>query len=101
VLEVEIIFYLFSFFQLTIRGDNMVKVKKKSGTLEEFMKVKIVSVCQRAGATAKEAGGVAEDVSKKVVKKTMVTSEEIGKMVVDSLKKVNKAAADTFAKFKK
>ena len=79
----------------------MVKVKKKNGSLEEFMESKIVTACQRAGATAKEAADTAKNISVKVVKKTVVTSEEIARMVVDSLKKANKTAADAFVKFRK
>lgn len=79
----------------------MVKVKKRDGSLEEFMELKILTACKKAGATAKEAADVAKNVSMKVVKKTVVTSEEIAKMVVDSLKKANKTAADAFVKFRK
>jgi len=79
----------------------MVKVKKKDGSLEEFMEKKVVAGVKKAGATAKEALDVAREVSEKAVKKTLVTTEEIGKMAADSLKKVNKKAAEAFVKFKK
>jgi len=74
----------------------MVRVKKKDGNLEEFMENKIVVGVKKAGGTAKEAVDVARDVSGKIVKKTVVTTEEIAKMVADSLKRVNKKVADTF-----
>jgi len=79
----------------------MVKVKKKGGNLEEFMENKIVAGVKKAGVTAKEAVDVAREVSGKAVKKTVVTTEEIAKMVVDSLKKENKKVADAFVKFRK
>ena len=79
----------------------MVKVKKKDGSLEEFMENKVVAGVKKAGGTAKEAVDVAREVSGKLVKKTVVTTEEIAKMVVDSLKRVNKKVADAFVKFRK
>jgi len=79
----------------------MVKVKKKDGSLEEFMEKKVVASVKKAGGTVKEAVDVAREVSGKVVKKTVITTEEIAKIVVDSLKKVNKKVADAFVKFRK
>ncbi len=79
----------------------MTKVKKRDGRLEEFKESKIVAACKKAGATARQASDIAKDVSAKVVGKVTVTAEEISKMVVKSLKEVNKNAAGTFVKFKK
>ena len=78
----------------------LVKVKKRNGKLEEFVESKIVAGVKRAGATAEEAGRVAKEVAGKVAHKTEVAAEEMSDMVVSSFKKVNKAAADEFVKFR-
>lgn len=79
----------------------MVRVKKRDGRIEEFMKSKIINGCKKAGATAKEGVKVAEEVALKVTKFTIVTTDEIAKFVVDSLEKVNKKAADAYKNFRK
>jgi transcriptional regulator NrdR family protein len=76
----------------------LVKIKKRDGKFEEFVESKIVAVVKKAGATAEEAARVAKEVAQKVAHKTEVTAEELSNMVVTSLKKVNKAAADKFVK---
>lgn len=78
----------------------MVKVKKRDGSFEAFVESKIVAAVKKAGATAEEATRVAKEVSAKVARKVEVTADELSDMVVASLKKVNKAAADEFAKVK-
>jgi len=78
----------------------LVKIKKRDGSFEEFVESKIVAGVKKAGATAEEAAQVAKEVSAKVAKKAEVTSEELSNLVVASLKKVNKAAADEFVKFR-
>jgi transcriptional regulator NrdR family protein len=81
-------------------GGFLVKVKKRSGKIEEFVESKIVAGVKKAGATAEQAGRVAKEVAGKVVHKTEVAAEEMSEMVVSSLKKVNKAATDEFVKFR-
>lgn len=78
----------------------MVKIKKRDGSFEAFVESKIVATVKKAGATAEEAARVAKEVSAKVAHKAEVTAEELSDMVVASLKKVNKAAADEFVKFR-
>jgi transcriptional regulator NrdR family protein len=82
-------------------GDPMVKVRKRSGKLQAFMKSKIVKSCKKAGATTEEAKLVAKEVSKKVAKKKVVSAQALLNMVVASLKKTNKRAASAYAKFGK
>lgn len=77
----------------------MVKIKKRSGKLEEFMKSKIVSGCKKTGATAEQAVQVAKDVSVKVAKIAVVPAK-LSNMVVTSLRKINKTAADAFVRFR-
>jgi len=77
---------------------HLVKIKKRDGRFEEFVESKIVAGVKKAGATAEEAAHVAKEVSKKIAHKTEVTAEELANMVVTSLKKINKAAADKFVK---
>ena len=78
----------------------MVKVKKRDGRFEEFVESKIVAGIKKAGATTEEAAYVAKEVSAELAHKTEVTAEELSNMVMASLKKVNKAAADEFVKFR-
>lgn len=78
----------------------MVKVKKRSGRLEEFKKSKILAACKKAGASAKEATEVAKEVSIKVAEMVMVPAAKLSNMVVAALRKLNKAAADAFVEFR-
>jgi len=78
----------------------LVKVKKRDGRYEELVESKIVAGVKKAGATAEEAVKVAKEVSLKVANKAEVTAEELSNVVVSSLKKVNKAVADEFVKFR-
>lgn len=78
----------------------MVKVKKRDGSVEEFVESKIVAGVRKAGATAKEAEQVAKEVSKTVARRTEVAAADLSKMVVTSLEKVNKAAAAEFTRFR-
>ena len=79
----------------------MVKVKKRDGTTEDFMKSKIINGCKKAGANAKQAARVAGEVAVKATRFTIVTTDEIAKSVVISLEKVNKKAADAYRNFRK
>jgi len=79
----------------------MVKVKKRDGRVEEFMKEKIVNGIIKAGANAIEAAKVAEDVAVKVTRFTIVTTDEVAKFVVDSLEKINKGAAEAYKNFRR
>jgi len=79
----------------------MVKVKKKDGSIEEFMKEKIIEGCKRAGTTAEQAMEVAEEVTKKVTKMATVTTDKIADLVLNSLDRINKMAADAYRKFRK
>ena len=78
----------------------MVKVKKRDGTIEEHIESKIVAGVRKAGATAEEAARVAKEVVEKVAHKSEVTAKELSTMVVASLRKLNKKAADAFVKFR-
>lgn len=78
----------------------MVKVKKRDGRFEEFIESKIADGVKRAGATAGEAERVAKAVSWDLAHETEITAEELSTMVVNSLKKVNKAAANEFVKYR-
>lgn len=79
----------------------MVKVKKRSGKVEEFMKSKIARGCQKAGATASEAARVAEEVARGVATMTVVSAERLAGMVVKSLNRVNKTAGRAFTGYRK
>jgi len=78
----------------------MAKVRKRNGTLQTFNKNKIVRACKMAGASAKSAMMVAEEVAKKVGEGT-VRAERLSKLVIASLGKVNKRAAKGFVAYVK
>ena len=78
----------------------MVRVKKRSGKLEEYLESKIVTGVRKAGASAKEAEHVAKQVSKMVAHKRVVTADALSDMVAASLLKVNKSAAGNYIKFR-
>ncbi len=79
----------------------MVKVKKRIGKTEEYLESKIIAGCKKAGATIEEAAKVAKEVSMKMEKTAVVDAEKLSDMVVESLRKVNKAAADAFHEFRR
>jgi transcriptional regulator NrdR family protein len=78
----------------------LVKVKKRSGKFEEFIESKIAAGVKKTGATAEEAERVAKAVSWDLAYETEITAEELSHMVVRSLKKINKTAADEFVKYR-
>jgi transcriptional regulator NrdR family protein len=78
----------------------MVSVRKRIGRTEEYLESKIIEGVKKAGATAEEAAKVVTDVGAKVEKMTVVEAEKLSDMVLESLRKVNKTAADAFLKFR-
>ncbi len=79
----------------------MVNVRKSSGEIQEFVKEKISTACQKAGATVEQGVDVAEKVASQIVDKVEVTSKELRDMVINSLKDVNEKAAEAYENFKK
>lgn len=78
----------------------MAKVRKRNGALQAFNKSKIVKACKKAGVSTKSAMAVAEEVAKKVGKAT-IRAERLSKLVVASLRKRNKRAAQSFVAYVK
>jgi len=74
----------------------MVNIKKRDGRTEEFTKGKIASACQKAGASEENASKVADEVESRVGDRAEVSSDEIGKMVIESLRKLDESAASSF-----
>ena len=70
-----------------LEGENM--VMKKSGKLEPFQKEKIVRACKGAGATAKVAKKIADEIAKTAHDK--ITTSEIRTAVLSKLRKKNPA----------
>lgn len=79
----------------------MVRVKKRDGRLQRFLESKIIRSVRRAGATARQATYVAVDVSLKIGRKAIIPAAKLSNMVVASLRKVNKKAAQAFVRFRK
>ena len=65
----------------------MVKVVKRDGREEEFVKEKIVVSCFKAGAPIEVAREIADSISSRVKEGT--TTEEIAKMVLEELERRN------------
>ncbi len=78
----------------------MAHVRKRSGKLQAFNKSKIAKACKKAGASAKAAVAVAEEVAKKVGS-TTIRAERLSKLVVTALRKKNKRAATSFLAYTK
>lgn len=78
----------------------MAKVRKRNGKLEAFNKNKIVKACKKAGASAKTALLVAEQVAKKVGKGTII-ADRLSKLVIATLRRANKRAAHSFVAYAK
>lgn len=78
----------------------MGKVRKRNGKLQAFNKNKIVRACKKAGASAKSALLVAEQVTKKVGKGT-IRAERLSKLVIATLRRTNKRAAQSFMAYVK
>ncbi|MGD0396889.1 MAG: ATP cone domain-containing protein [Nitrososphaerales archaeon] len=78
----------------------MVKVKKRSGTWEEYVESKVEAAAKAAGATAKEAAQVAKEITAKLAKRTEITAEELSEAVVRTIEKVNRAAGKEFVRFR-
>jgi transcriptional regulator NrdR family protein len=83
-----------------VEEKQLVRVKKRSGKIEEFLESKIITGVRRAGANAKDAAYVANQVSRMVAPLREVTADDLSNMVASSLRKVNKAAAGNFTKFR-
>ena len=78
----------------------MVKVKKRDGSVEEYVESKVVAGVKKAGATAEEAAHVAKEVAEKVAHKGEVAAEDLSNEVVTSLRKINRKASEEFVKFR-
>ena len=78
----------------------MAKVRKRSGKLQAFNKSKIIKACKKSGAGVKTAITVSEEVAKKIGKGT-IRAERLSKLVIASLRKVNKRAAQSFVAYVK
>ena len=78
----------------------MVKVQKRNKNWEKFVKSKVENGVKEAGATSEEAKRVAEEISKKIAKRTKIRAEELSDMVVKTLDKINKDAAKEFRRFR-
>jgi len=69
---------------------------KRDGTLQIFMKDKIVKSCIKCGASEGIAVKVANEVAEKAEKN--ISTKEIGEMVIDSLRAYDKKASECYEK---
>ncbi len=76
------------------------KIKKRDGRIEEYVESKIVTGVKKAGATVEDAEHVAKEVAEKMIHRTEVTAAELSRIVVASLRKLDRKAADEFVKFR-
>lgn len=77
----------------------MYNVLKRGGKLEMFDAEKIVKSCVAAGVQGKEAKKVAEEVSRHLY--FNIPSNEIRKMVIKKLGKIDKKAAAAYEQYEK
>ncbi len=77
----------------------MYNVEKRDGRLEMFDKEKIVRCCIAAGVPEKEAKKVAKEVSRHLY--INIPTNEIRKMVIKKLGKIDKKAAEAYARYEK
>jgi hypothetical protein len=76
-------------------------IKKRNGKLEDFSKKKVKEALKFAGAAAKDANEIADQLAvhaKKKAKKGIVTAVEIERSVVSFLVKKNKEMTENFKK---
>jgi transcriptional regulator NrdR family protein len=79
----------------------MTKVWKRNGKMQAFSKAKILKSCRKSGASAQQAKHVAEKVAAKVKSRRVVKAQDLSKIVISSLRGVNKRAAASFVKYKR
>lgn len=72
----------------------MILVTKSHGGTEPFSREKILRTCLRAGSTKEQAEKISADVEKRAYDK--ISSREILKMVLSTLRKENQAAASRY-----
>ena len=76
-------------------------IKRRNGKLEDFSKKKVREALKLAGAAAKDANEIADQMAvqaKKQAKKGIVTAVEIERSVVGFLVKKNKEVTENFKK---
>ncbi len=77
----------------------MYNVLKRGGKLEMFDAEKIVKCCAAAGVPEKEAKKVADEVSRQLYMN--IPSNEIRKMVIKKLGKIDKKAAEAYERYER
>ena len=77
----------------------MYNVEKRSGKLELFDAEKITRCCVAAGVPEKEAKKVAEEISQHLY--INIPTNEIRKMIIKKLGKIDKKAAAAYARYEK
>jgi transcriptional regulator NrdR family protein len=78
----------------------LTKIRKRDGRTEEFDAQFVSAGVAKAGATVREAVQVAKEVSLKVSKKSEISSDELSETVSESLRKINKTAAEEFVGYR-
>ncbi len=63
----------------------MVKVKKRSGIIEEFSEEKIRESCKKAGSTGEQAACVVLEITEKIADLATISTHELSEMVESSL----------------
>ena len=77
----------------------MVKVKKRSGSMQDFDKVKLKASLKKAGAEEEQATKITESVAGKVQEGT--TTAEIKRMVATELRGMDQKATQAYETFTK
>ena len=77
----------------------MVKVKKRSGSLQDFDKAKIEASLSKAGAREEDATKIAENVASKIQEGT--TTTEIKQIAATQLREIDERSAQSYETFQK
>lgn len=80
-------------------GENLVKVKKRSGSVHDFDRAKLKASLKKAGAKEEHATKVTETIAGRV-REGMATSE-IKRMTVNELRGMDLEATQAYATFTK
>ncbi|HXX72078.1 MAG TPA: nuclear transport factor 2 family protein [Candidatus Acidoferrales bacterium] len=78
----------------------MTRVRRRDGKAAEFDPANVSAGVAKAGASVREAVKVAKEVSLKVSRRREISAEELSGMVATELRKVNRAAAEEFVRYR-
>lgn len=79
----------------------MTKIWKRNGKMQAFSRAKVLKSCRKSGASMQQAKHVSERVAGKVKSRRVVRAQNLSKIIISELRRVNKRAANSFVKYKR